>query len=505
MSIQSFTKSSYIVPISIVVFVLIAMLLGSKASLLYPFNDGTDPNVYTTIGKGWLQGLTPYRDLFDHKGPLLYIIYAISRILSPNSYFGLYMIEVICFLVILYYVYKSSRLYLNQQFSLFIILIFSVIFFSKNEARPSAEEIILIFQAIGLYLLLSFFTGKSKISIKKFFFFQGLLIGCVFCIKFNLIIFWFFPLIIILFQVLKEYGIKKVITSIILTILGIMSICVPFVIYFWCVEALPDFIESYFHFNLLYASHSFSLDNFIEIQQKVIKANFFFLLFTIFGIIYSIYNIPLKKRIYQLAIPITFIIMYYILFNRVSYNYYIISLCIFSVPSLIATMKYIQDKFKVINYKKNFIAVYFTALACILIINIKSISKRNNYCPTLDFANYILTKYPNKDFDILTLDLDRGLCFSTQTLPKFKYFYQPAIKHSQYPIVIDSQIAYMSSKTPPRFIYFRKDIRLERSLELSEEQKLIEKILTERYKVSKEYADYSVWPTCVQYLFELKD
>ena len=49
----------------------LALVFASTASPLYATNFWTDTNIYFTIGRGMLKGLMPYRDLFDHKGPLL--------------------------------------------------------------------------------------------------------------------------------------------------------------------------------------------------------------------------------------------------------------------------------------------------------------------------------------------------------------------------------------------------------------------------------------------------
>lgn len=34
-----------------------------------------DPGRYLTVAQGWMEGLMPYRDLFDHKGPLVYVFH----------------------------------------------------------------------------------------------------------------------------------------------------------------------------------------------------------------------------------------------------------------------------------------------------------------------------------------------------------------------------------------------------------------------------------------------
>jgi hypothetical protein len=57
----------------------------SASSPLYPINDWTDVNTYFTMGKGVVHGRIPYRDLFDHKGPLLYLLYAVGYLISRDT------------------------------------------------------------------------------------------------------------------------------------------------------------------------------------------------------------------------------------------------------------------------------------------------------------------------------------------------------------------------------------------------------------------------------------
>ena len=46
---------------------------------------GFDSTVFLLTGKGWLHGLIPYRDYFDHKGPILYAIEALAMLPYPSG------------------------------------------------------------------------------------------------------------------------------------------------------------------------------------------------------------------------------------------------------------------------------------------------------------------------------------------------------------------------------------------------------------------------------------
>src|SRR5436305_907466 len=44
-----------------------------------------DANVYFAMGRGWLHGLAPYRDLFEIKPPLIFLVAALSLGLTGTN------------------------------------------------------------------------------------------------------------------------------------------------------------------------------------------------------------------------------------------------------------------------------------------------------------------------------------------------------------------------------------------------------------------------------------
>ena len=83
---------------SFVLLILVSfcsLLFCTKNSWLYSFNDWVDGNAFFTMGKGMVNGLVPYKDLFEQKGPLLYLIYGIGYLLSNKTLHGIFILEVI--------------------------------------------------------------------------------------------------------------------------------------------------------------------------------------------------------------------------------------------------------------------------------------------------------------------------------------------------------------------------------------------------------------------------
>ena len=74
-----------------------ALLLAvcSKSSPLYPLNDWMDANIFYTAGKAMMNGQVLYRDVFDHKGPLLYLVYGVGWLLHRTGFWGVWGLSLI--------------------------------------------------------------------------------------------------------------------------------------------------------------------------------------------------------------------------------------------------------------------------------------------------------------------------------------------------------------------------------------------------------------------------
>ena len=67
---------------------VLALSIATTSSPLYAANFWTDSNLYFTIGRGMTEGLMPYRDLFDHKGPLIFVLYALGALVSDRRFWA---------------------------------------------------------------------------------------------------------------------------------------------------------------------------------------------------------------------------------------------------------------------------------------------------------------------------------------------------------------------------------------------------------------------------------
>ena len=108
------------------------LLFTSQCSPLYPINVWGDANCLLTVGRVMKRGGVLYRDIYEQKGPLLYLIHALAACLSDTSFWGVYIMEALAMTVALYAAYRLMRLRAGMGFSLGAAAFFGAAFAFAN-------------------------------------------------------------------------------------------------------------------------------------------------------------------------------------------------------------------------------------------------------------------------------------------------------------------------------------------------------------------------------------
>ena len=96
---------------------------------LFPGNNrppAEDSSVFLYIGKRMLEGKLPYRDLFDHKGPILYLIEVSGLSLTPRSTSGVWVLEVLNLLAASFLMLRLGFLEAENRASGFLAVLTAV-------------------------------------------------------------------------------------------------------------------------------------------------------------------------------------------------------------------------------------------------------------------------------------------------------------------------------------------------------------------------------------------
>lgn len=73
----------------------VLLLLCSQSSPLYPTNTWVDANCLLTVGRVMRAGGVLYRDIYEQKGPTLYLIHMLAACISESSFLGVFVMEVL--------------------------------------------------------------------------------------------------------------------------------------------------------------------------------------------------------------------------------------------------------------------------------------------------------------------------------------------------------------------------------------------------------------------------
>lgn len=224
----------------------VALMICSMNSFLYSANPWVDVNCFVTVTRGWMNGLLPYRDLAEQKGPLLYLIHMPALLAFPRSYHGLFFLELVEVTAALFIMWKIARLYAPRLSALWLIPLAALLCATFGfQMGDSAEETCWPLVLASMYAALRAWRTGRPISMKGYLL-HGFLAGCVLWIKFNQLgpHFVFMAMLAIL-AVWEDRSVARALRMCGMFLLGMLLATVPWLVYFAARGALGDFLGMY--------------------------------------------------------------------------------------------------------------------------------------------------------------------------------------------------------------------------------------------------------------------
>lgn len=245
------------------------MLLLTRSSFLYPYNNWDDSNSYFSMGKSMFHGILIYRDIFDQKGPYLYFLYGLCSLVSGTTFRGVFLMEILLGAADLLLIGRILKLFCRPQTAAFLspILLACMCASKSFYWGGCAEEICLPFLLFPLYMLLrtlqhSRRTGFSPRDV----FLSGLCCGFVFCVKFTLMGFF---LGLALSVILTCRSFREFARLAGWFLLGTLLPFVPWVIYFGITGGLDDWYRVYIYTNVFLYSDFGANSHGASASQKI--------------------------------------------------------------------------------------------------------------------------------------------------------------------------------------------------------------------------------------------
>jgi len=216
---------------------------------------GLDAAIFRLFSKGWLAGLIPYVDIFDHKGPVLYLINLLAECISSGKA-GIFILSVVSTAIVFYLIFRIARLITNSNGKSFIVLLaFIYLYIATDIEGNLTEGWSLPFLLLPLYDVLKAIKEKEHLSIPFLHTtIYGLCFGIVSLIRINnaaIIIGIIFGLAFLFLKNRKYLCLFK--HFLFFTLRTIMAV-IPILIYFIHIGAVKEMLYGTFLFNLKYSS-----------------------------------------------------------------------------------------------------------------------------------------------------------------------------------------------------------------------------------------------------------
>lgn len=235
------------------------LILATRSSFLYPYNDWNDANSYFSVGKALFHGKMPYRDVFDQKGMYLYFFYGLAYLISHTTFAGVFLMEIILAFFDLAGIFHILQLYVKKGTALFLSpLVLAVIISSKSFYwGGSAEEVCFPFLIWGLFLSLQYFKKDypEKAMGWKTILAGGIMAGMIANIKFTVLGFFFAWMMCVAFSFLVRKDFWGAVKGCLVFLCGMALPFLPWLIYFGVQGGLYEWYWGYVYINVFVYSN----------------------------------------------------------------------------------------------------------------------------------------------------------------------------------------------------------------------------------------------------------
>ena len=229
---------------------LVAALVLIVALQFSPANTpilARDEGVFVYVGQGILEGKLPYRDLWDHKGPLIYYLNALGLWLAQGRLWGIWLVEAFILGAALALLYRLLRGILPRQAALAGLLIWAAGYASVMGGNI-VEEYALLPSVLSLALVVRRRQRRAG-------FWLGVLAGLAFMLRPNEVAAPAVALLFLLHDRRTAQGWRGALASLLAAGAGFLLLTGGIAAYFASQHALRDLLDGMLLFNLRYVSN----------------------------------------------------------------------------------------------------------------------------------------------------------------------------------------------------------------------------------------------------------
>ena len=235
-----------------VTFLMSALLILFTSTSTSPLYNtfGDDSAIFQAVGFCWANGLLPYVDVFENKGPLIFLIDAVGYSIAPRT--GIMLLQIPAMFVSMTMAWRALGMFLSGKMKIFAAA-FTIIFYTIYSIDGNrTEEWSMPFLMTATYF---FLRGLKENSFPARF---GLICGvgfgaCVMLRATNAL-----PICCEIFLtaifLLRDRDFKTLRKNILMFVVGAAAVVLPFVMYFAAHGALYEMLYGTILLNVAYTA-----------------------------------------------------------------------------------------------------------------------------------------------------------------------------------------------------------------------------------------------------------
>lgn len=431
--------------IFLIVTSVLIMLIVSASSPIYPFNEWDDVNVFFTVGRNMLTGSVPYRDLYEQKGPLFLMIYALSALISRKTFIGIWLFECLSACLFSVMSWKTVKLFVKDipSYAIGIIPVYvsSVFTIGMFNFGGNTEEFAISLLSVVLYIALKMIvSGPDSFPDNKEALVCGVIASVLFWSKYTLVGLIAAFAVFLIIRAVRRRLFQRLGKAVLFFLTGFVSVSLIVFIYFAVNGSLKYLWDVYFYNNIF---NYYSAEELPGIYANPLFQFFIMPFLCLLGscrenpdysiwLILSFIGAFLCEKRYRKTIIAFFLFAFFVCvklaFTRDTFIYYYgYPLAVFFIFGLIlicrivtAAVKLKSDKADVVRLI--FIVVFIVAGVNILIMckNLYLLSEKREELTQFEFAKII---DQTDDPRILTYDIiDGGFYLAAGVSPCNRYF-----------------------------------------------------------------------------------
>ncbi len=383
---------------------------------------GGDGDIFSCLGLFMTKGMIPYKEFFDHKGPVTILVNYFIH-LFPNNKMSSFFVSVLIVAATLGGIYKILRLFYNRR-TVMILLILCLFIFSLFGVGGLTESYCLPFLMWSEYFAVKFFKNHEKMNHNKWYaFFYGITFAiCLLTRVTNALVLCCTMFVGFILLISKRKW-KNIFANICFFLIGLGISCLPFIIWFLRIDAFEDMLYGTIIYNVMYATAGMETYDIISYLKEI--AYFLYLFFA--AVFVGIMHVVSSKKERWISYTVIFTGICCIIFqlSGLMYTHYLIAY----IPILVVAIGQIRDILECEKIRK---LVILMLAACMLLLAFKSVRiyqdayKGHTSTSAIEFnkeTDRIMEQIPEKDRDeIIAYNVDTHFYLASDVKPCFKYF-----------------------------------------------------------------------------------